>query len=466
LELVQITQSVLEPTDANQIGRDGNSSPISTQVDFGHAVAMSAEGTRLAVASAPGQPLQEGIAVTTAGWVHLFHYNVTWKYEQTLLAEDSSAPVVVADPDAPSFHPAIDMSEDGERVVFSTPQNSVAVFVRLSKEHGYKFRQLGPSITPSNTTDDGSNLVFGTAVAISATGATVAVLCHYMLEDKAVVRIYQDAETTNFSDKENPVIDKWVFHKEIDLPSSNPHGTLSFEYTGSLLAVGQPAKQVGEGSGGFASAVVSVYTISKADPSDWLLFGDVMLDNQYTPKGSDTPLLLGGVAHLSGDGSTLAVGGKDNVVTVMKWQYASPDQTDVVEWAPVGMGVTPNGAVSGISMYSGFGASVHLNRYGTRLVVGAPGSPELLKQADTLAPDMLPYTYGSIHLYVLDPDKQEWRQVANDCEYPATVSSENQGDNFGIAVSINAVGDRVVVGAPQAGAFGSVTKVKFGPISL
>jgi hypothetical protein len=123
--------------------------------------------------------------------------------------------------------------------------------------------------------------------------------------------------------------------------SASSLGTLSLDDSGSMLAVGQYARlaaadpTLDDENVPFLPAAVSVYMADKAeDPEgdDWWLVGDIMVDGQYTPEGSQdgVPLSLGGVVHLSGDGSTLAVGGggPDNVVTVLKMEVSWRSSTN------------------------------------------------------------------------------------------------------------------------------------------
>jgi hypothetical protein len=228
-----------------------------------------------------------------------------------------------------------------------------------------------------------------------------------------------------------------------------------------------------------APAVVSVWTVDKSDPEQraWIPAGDAMIDGQSKPVGNEHPYQLGGIVHLSSDGTTLAVGGMVNAVTVLRRSDAddegeTPRENDDgsvalnVDWMPLGMWNSDHGVIHGVNVHSKFGSSVHLNRYGTRLVVGVPGKPEMLKDPN-LSSDMIPYTYGQVNVYEYTESGHHvahW-QLVKDVAAPdlhGTYRSETPGDNFGMAVCIDEHGDKVIVGAPQAASLGAVTVVKIG----
>jgi hypothetical protein len=98
--------------------------------------------------------------------------------------------------------------------------------------------------------------------------------------------------------------------------------------------------------------------------------------------------------------------------------------------------ITPNFYIrlgedlDGESSVDRFGQSIAINDAGTRLIVGAPGGNYVkVFQKETFA----------------DP----WTQLG------ATLSGDTNGDLFGTSVDINAVGDRIVVGAITNNAAGS-----------
>ncbi|MEO1627074.1 MAG: hypothetical protein AAFV25_18120, partial [Bacteroidota bacterium] len=156
-----------------------------------------------------------------------------------------------------------------------------------------------------------------------------------------------------------------------------------------------------------------------ADPN-WAQLGDQLFGDAVGDR-------FGHSVSINDEGNRLAVSAPSNDITgtdagqVKVFELDDSTQT----WVQLGRNLL--GRQGGET----FGSSVSLNAAGTRVAVGVSGSNAGLGIAKA----------GGVRVYELQNDR--WIQLGND------IQGQNTLDEFGTAVSINAAGDRVAIGAPK-----------------
>lgn len=209
------------------------------------------------------------------------------------------------------------------------------------------WQQLGEDIDGSTASD-----WFGTSVAISGDGTTIAVsgaADNSIPNGPGVVRVYRYASGS------------WVQFGS-DISGDETFGVaLSLNNDGTVLAVGEPGFYGDDGSGGFLANVGAVFVYRYS--AGWNLdSANDVFDGEAGDAG-----LYGSSVSISGDGSRLAIGAPNNeqggnqkAGLVQVWENSGSG------WAKVGGDIT-GGANSRT------GKSVALSRDGLTLAYGQPG---------------------------------------------------------------------------------------------
>lgn len=176
---------------------------------------------------------------------------------------------------------------------------------------------------------------------------------------------------------------------------------------GDIVAVGAPDDD--ESSTIFNNGVVTVY--KKNEANEWVQYGNEII-GEAADDQSGYSLSMNAAGTIVAIGSIVNNDGGLNAGHVRVYEY------NAGTWTKIG---TDLDGVAG----DYFGSSVSLNQSGTLLAVGAPGNA-----ANTGLVRVYEYTGGN------------WVQQGLDLSGVA-------GDNFGTAVSINQLGTKLAVGAPN-----------------
>ena len=341
----------------------------------------------------------------------LYRINIiTSEWDLTATLYDPIPPPVTATHDQ-----SVSLSLGGQKLAFSQG-DEISVWLTA----GYPgddetFGPLGNNIDqvgPVNTTD--TWYVVNMALSPSPgmfLGAIVSPRNGDAATSTSYLEIYFDAETHN--NEANQFVDSWERVARLPLNGYAIAGTVSFSHDETRVAVGFVTPN------GQQEAVVTFGMIT-ADKESWDILGDPM-----EVAAQMTTSFGGAVVSHGSDSGGLVIGshnGHRNKVVILQW--SPPHEA----WVPFGS----NNVLEGEHASSNFGATVQLDREGTRLFVGAPGTP-----GDADAP------FGKIFIY-------QYREIENDW-IPLTdpIVSTEADDHLGSVLAVNGYGSEVLAGLPM-----------------
>lgn len=200
------------------------------------------------------------------------------------------------------------------------------------------------------------------------------------------------------------------------MPYDNFGYSLSMNYSGNILAIGAPKKNLGT-----LNQAGSVY-IFTGSGSNWL--------QQTRLTGSDcaTGDGFGYALELSKDGTTLVIGAPNknigtgiNISSGAGLSYVFYNQSNI--WNEVAR-ISGNDTKTG----DGFGSSVGINKNGFVLGIGSTGS-----DINTFS------NVGSVYLFSGDPFISSWKQNVK-----LTGSNSSSGDNLGYMVKVSSDGNTIL----------------------
>ncbi len=441
--------------------------------ELGASLALSLDGRTLAV-GAPfedggpgGNPFENPEPESGAVYVFTWSGGDGWSQEAYLKASNAQA--------GDRFGSAVALSADGNLLAVGAPmEDSGAAGVggaqldETAPDSGaaYLFTRSAGTWTQQaylKASNTGANDRFGSALALSGDGATVAVGATW--EDSPTTGVGgsqgDDPATANsgavyvFANA-GGAWSQQAYLKPSNTRASEEFGTsLSVSLDGNTLAVGAPL----EGSGGVG---VGGNQIGNAAPASGAVYvfvrgGGAWAQQEYLKaSNAEAADWFGCAVALSADASTLAVGAcledSDAVgVGGAQGSNSAPDSGAVYVFGG-------NGAVwsqqaylkaSNTGPYDRFGSALALSRDGNTLAVGAyleDGGADGVggNQADDSAVDA-----GAV--YVFDRGGGLWSQQAY-----LKASNSQGGARFGAAVGLSTAGETLAVGAPleASGALG------------
>lgn len=291
---------------------------------------------------------------------------------------------------------AVALSADGDIVAIGEPQSQIPGRGRVRVFSGTTgtWTQVGASLVGATDGD-----FFGTAVALSADGLTLAVGAPGFditgTLNAGRVTVYRYDGTA------------WV-------PTGDPIvGTSTTKALGSSVALCSDGNRVAIGApqGGTASeGATLVFDFTTA----WTQVGATIL-------GEVASALSGTSVALGSDGSRLAIGAVGNTSSAGQARVFA---LSAGSWSQLGSSI--NGAAAGDNL----GRSVDLNGAGDVLAVGIPGHDATGSNA------------GQVGVYGYDGSAWVVRGAA--------INGVAAGDNFGYSVALSSSGTRVTAGAPLA----------------
>ena len=402
--------------------------------NFGIAVAMSADGTRIAI----------GAPSNNAGYVRVYTLtnNVWTQTGVNIIGEDGGD----------NFGRSLAMSADGSRIAIGAPNNSdnsdnspFHGHVRVYTLTNGDWEQIGTDIDGENAGDHS-----GFSVAMSADGARIAIGAPFNTSDKGHVRVYTSINNV------------WIqTGTDIDGEAGGDNFGIAVAMSadGTRIAIGAPSNNAG---------YVRVYTLTN---NVWTQTGV----NIIGEDGGDN---FGRSLAMSADGSRIAIGApySDGVdgnfndtghVRIYNW--------DGSIWMQVGIDIDGK-AANDLS-----GSSVALSTDGTRIAIGAPGNTNrtghvrvFSVQDSPGAPTISAITAGDGVLTVSFSAGTDNGSTITNFKYsidgtnyialnptattsPFTVSGLTNGTSYSVTIkSVNAIGDspasNAIAGTPVASA--------------
>ncbi len=342
---------------------------------FGHAVALSQDGNTLAV----GAPHRDPGGAATAGAVFVFvRSGSAWTQQAMVKASNFDA--------ADELGSSVALSNDGNRLVVGAPLEDGSntgvnqTVNELSTDAGaaYIFQRSATTWSPTPAYLKASNTAtmhrFGTTVAMSGDGATVAVGTISESSDQTGVDPVSGGGGTVLGSGAVYLYNytsSWAFTSRIKADPSglnwNFGAALALSQTGTVLAVGMPGDSTG---GGTRTGSVIVYKHLSA----WVQAARLAASNAALND------LFGTSVALSRDGTKILVGatGEDSAAMGIDGDQLSDGsdssgaaylfEEDPMMWLQTAYIKASNPGVGDF-----FGASVALADVATTFAIGAPG---------------------------------------------------------------------------------------------
>mmetsp|Transcript_17067 Transcript_17067/g.25707 ORF Transcript_17067/g.25707 Transcript_17067/m.25707 type:complete len:913 (-) Transcript_17067:126-2864(-) len=312
---------------------------------------------------------------------------------------------------------SISLSDDGSIVAIGSPRHDAQGKVRLYEYSATNDRPKWERIKMSETSESSDNMPrIGCFVTLSGDGKTLSFSGDKNDSNMKLVRtIRKDANNSWMEDTHNITIPgnaSSTSSAEEDCPR------ISLSTDGSLLVVGDNGN---DNSNTLKKGRVHVYERKELQgavgwqPIDQTIEGE---------KGE----MLGTSVSLSGDGLTLAAGGKD---IVQIYRLAADDNMwkifSTITYATTSLGSKENHSEENQKSNGTFGRSVSLSGDGTRIAVGDP------KKVGMGA--------GAVHTFQLSEDG--WSQLGS------PIHGRTINGRFGFSVALSHDGESLIAGGPH-----------------
>ena len=435
--------------------------------EFGASVAVSADGSTLAVGAILEASSATGIggnqadnAAPFSGAVYVFtRSGATWSQQAYLKASNPAM--------EDAFGHSVALSADGSTLaVGAQGEDSAATGINGDQTSNaaslsgavYVFTRSGTTwsqqgyLKASNTdaTDQ-----FGLSVALSASGATLAVGAFKEdgaatgIDGNQVDRSAPDAGAVYVFTRSGTTWSQQAYVKASNTGVGDQFGlSVALSADGSTLAVGAPGESSaatgsnGDQTSNSADQAGAVYVFTRSDTT-W--------SQQAYLKASNTDAAdaFGFSVALSADGSTLAVGA-----------YGEASEATGIDGTQTSNATEQAGAIylftrsdttwsqeayvkaSNTGIHDRFGSSVALSTDGSILAVGAPGEASAATGIGGNQVDNSAGFAGAV--YVFTRSGTTWSQPTY-----VKASNTNLSDQFGACVALSADGSILAVGAPN-----------------
>ena len=395
---------------------------LASNDQFGQSVALSADGTRMAV----GAPYDNGAFDTqgSAGAIHLFTFGAGF----TSGAKAATIGADYAGVKDVNFNSNTSGNYLGWSVALNGDASRLAAGLRL--DDGVQNDRNDAGAVKLFAFTDG-NFSGGQVAGILGAG-------------------YQSA----------PVSLALPWASSVSYSGDAFGSSVAFDATGNLLAVGAPDDD-GFGNGNLRSGAVYLFQFGGSGNAQASLVGTMgsgYIGGKNVNVALDSGDGFGKAVAINATGTRFAVGaplddGSGNVVTdsgaVHLFSFADSAFSTGTQTASIGYGYTGSGslAVTTLDYVDHFGSAVALSADASLLAVGAP-----LDKGVANSYSNANYGYGAVHLF--QSASGNWSKTGTlGYGYTGTGSLDltntlSNTDNFGSAVAMSADGSVLAVGAP------------------
>jgi hypothetical protein len=386
-----------------QVGEtlEGPADKDSHTILFGEAVAIAADGTRIAV-GLPGASDPLNTALKRAGSVKIYDWinGTTWKESGTIVGMFTSG----------ESGKCVELSNDGKRVAISGPSidsignGHVAVYQEIDVG---SWELVGDSIEGGEK--------YGDSLDFSADGRIVAV------GDRSAKRTVAGGEVTGVVQIFQDVNDTWI-QMGSDLIGGDQFGwSISLSADGHRLVVSTPESKTSTG-------IIQAFDFNG---QSWEEIGRPV-------KGETEKESFSVAIALSGDGSILASGAPryskggrglgPGIVRTFRF-----DENEQI-WSPYGQ------PLEGANQLDVFGSSVSLSFNGEVLAVGGPQNNNFCDSC------------GNIQVF--QNQQGNWSRIGSELG-----NGEMDGGQYGSSIALSYNGTRLIGGAPSTTYNGYISKV-------
>ena len=194
--------------------------------------------------------------------------------------------------------------------------------------------------------------------------------------------------------------------------------SVSFNDDGTRLAIGETGTIKGR-------VRIFYWSGGLGNTGSWIQLGsDIDGEYFFESNGSSVSLNASGTRLAIGARLNSSTGGSSGQVRIYEWSGGSGNTGS---WTQMGVDINGEG------IYDYMGTSVSMNSVGDRVAIGAPGNDQ---SGQTTAQDA-----GQLRVY--EWNGAAWRQIISDIDGVAAFNLNGE------SVSLNAAGNRVIVGAPD-----------------
>ena len=372
--------------------------------ESGYSVAMSSDGTRIAI----GSPAHD----SSRGHVRVYDYNGS-QWTQVGLDIDGGAT-------GEKFGWSVAMSSDGSRVAIGAPEKKGLTnyndgVVRVYDYNGSQWTPVGGDIE-----GDTANYS-GYSVAMSSDGSRIAIGEPFDNGNRGRARVY------------DYIGSQWTqVGLDIDGEGSIDKcgWSVAISSDGSRVAVGAIGN---DGTSGLTQDERGHVRVYEYNGSQWNKIGQD-IDGEAADDES------GWSVALSSDGSRVVIGAPFNDGNGNLSGHTRVYEYSNSTWNKIGQDI------DGEAIADESGRSVAISSDGTRIAIGAP------KNNGTNTGDV-----GHVRLYDYNVLRSEWVQVGDDIDGEA-LNDTYYGSNVVISVAMSSDGSRFAIGAPfNDGTSGSTT---------
>lgn len=298
------------------------------------------------------------------------------------------------------FGYSVSLSADGTIVAIGSPFNDESDAnsgqVRVFQNQSGNWVQIGDNINGSTSVSTS-----GFSVSLNADGTIVAIGAPDYTEsglfEVGQVRVFQNQSGT-WVQIGNPIIG--------EAGSDHSGFSISLNNSGSILAIGAPDNGLVAGVGSNYGQV----RVYEFQTDSWVQIGsDIDGENPEDNSGFSV--------SINQDGSIVAIGAPNNNDSVMGAGQVRIYRNEANIWTQIG------NDLDGEALNDKFGSAVSLNNQGTNIAIGAVDHNGI----------------GQVKVYENQSDT--WVQIGSN------IDGEAINDDFGVSVSLNALGDILAVGA-------------------
>jgi hypothetical protein len=306
---------------------------------------------------------------------------------------------------------SISCNSDGNIVAVTTEQSSTVNVTKIYKfdDVSYVWSQIGADITDELASDKS-----GYSIALNASGNRIAVGSPYhddggsSTNNRGKVRVFEYNGTTWNVLGGSPVVLKGELNDDLF------GWSVDLNDVGDIIVVGSPNNDPGQStSNSDNKGSVSVWTFNG---TAWIRLGnDAQLDGEA--NGDQT----GWSVAINAVGDRIVVGAPYNDTAGNDSGYVRVFEWNGTAWVKLGSNIP------GFAAGDNFGTIVDINALGDIIAVSSPLS------------DVLGTNRGKVDIYKWNGS--DWSKLGD------SLSGELDNDQFGSSMSLNATGDRVIVGS-------------------
>lgn len=383
--------------------------------NFGSAVALSGDGNYIVVGSYLAGSTDEG-----AVYVY-YNNNGTWEEQTKLVASNAVA--------GDWFGCAVDITKTGDRIIVGAQHANALPYNQDNSGAAYIFQRTGTTWTEEvyiSGGDGGSNDYFGSSVAINDDGTAIFIGAYGDDDSNSSSVGFIHTYTRNGLSWSNL---NWK-NDDTELPTTASEGNAYHGWSVACNGDGTRCIEGGPGDNNQGKTNSGVVTIHHRASISAAWTKDIWLEPPYPSNDGQ----FGWSVAMDATGERVVIGAMgENPTGIVNAGAAYVYKRTGTVWA-----LETQLTASDKSAGDNFGYSVSINAAGDKVTIGS------------LKTD-IPTKTDAGAAYVFERSGTSWIQLSK-----LTAGDAITGDNLGSAISVNDIGDAVVVGSMNNDPLGSI----------